>query len=65
MRTYQPDDLIDFIQTEETIYCTGCKKTESVMALESEIYFFDKGWRVTKDNCYCPECASKKIKNKI
>jgi hypothetical protein len=66
---YEPDDLEDFIE-EETICeitCSECRKQECTYgeAYYEKDTFFEKGWRATqRGNVYCPECASKKLKNK-
>lgn len=52
------------IQSVE-ITCTKCGKT--IYEMDADDYqaikeFIRKGWRVTKNHCYCPECAEKYIK---
>jgi len=57
--------LTDFIQTTSTIECSSCKAiagTENEYEPERE--FYDLGWRATKNNCYCPKCAKKKLSQK-
>lgn len=62
-KEYEPEDLIDFIELEASIECSKCKKGDMVMYSDTgEDYFFEAGWRATKDNVYCPECAKKKLK---
>lgn len=63
---YSSEQLIDFCQEEVTLYCTNCKESQTEHNVDSnwgsEI-FFEKGWRGTENNCYCPKCAKKKLKN--
>jgi hypothetical protein len=63
-KEYEAMDLYDFIETESSITCSSCRKTDSVMYADSgEEFFFEEGWRATRENVYCPKCAKKKLKN--
>lgn len=62
MKTYQPSDLVDFIHVEATIECSNCESF-AIAEEEDEEYFFNLGWRATRDNVYCPDCVTKKLKN--
>lgn len=65
-KKHTADELFDFIMEETTceITCTNCGKSEGNYgdAMYEQDRFFNKGWRATKDNCYCPTCAKKKLK---
>lgn len=61
-KKYHAYDLTDFIQVEVTIECSNCQKVDGYLGEGGEDYLFDKGWRATKNNVYCPECAKKKLK---
>ena len=69
MRKYTTDDLYNFIEEISTctITCSSCGKDEQTYnsdAYYDQDKFFEKGWRATVDNVYCPECAPKKLKPK-
>ena len=61
-KEYEADDLMDFICYEASIECSSCKKSEGAWGENAENDFFHNGWRATKRNVYCPECAKKKLK---
>ena len=62
----QQVDLIGNYTIESVeITCTKCGKTAYEM--EADNYqatkeFIRKGWKATKNHCYCPECADKYVK---
>lgn len=60
------DILQEQIVVECTVQCTKCRKTQVDMQTD-EFYFADElmegGWRATKNNVYCPECAKKHLKS--
>lgn len=51
----------DVVQTETTIECTKCLTGSAYCDIESAAieYFYEDGWRVTKDGVYCPTCVNK------
>lgn len=54
-----------FTETLTEIFCTKCKKSEYIDGDQYDTfdYFYEKGWRATERNCYCPTCRKKyKIK---
>lgn len=53
-------NLSDFTQTEFHISCTNCNAEQATDGDEDD--FYKKGWRATQQNCYCPKCAKKKLK---
>jgi Zn finger protein HypA/HybF involved in hydrogenase expression len=59
--------LSEAIVVSVEIQCTKCKRTE-VNFQTDEFYFADElmegGWRATKNNIYCPDCAKKYLKVK-
>lgn len=61
-KEYEAYDLEPFIEISADINCSNCKKSDSCWQNPGEDYFFNEGWRATRDNCYCPECAKKKLK---
>lgn len=65
MAKYNSDQLLEDIYTENTISCTKCKETDNTFncdEYDSAEHFFRIGWRRTENNCYCPKCASIKLK---
>ena len=61
---HEPMDLYDYIEIESSIQCSNCGKDDLAIGDNREEYFFDKGWRATKNgNVYCPKCALKKLKH--
>lgn len=64
---YSAENLWDELATEHTIMCSNCRVTDNIHNANDEgaaEYFFRQGWRKTKENCYCPKCASIKLKSK-
>lgn len=61
---YSPEQLWDVCETITNICCTKCSETTTTWGDESNASdeFFDKGWRATPNNTYCPECAKKILK---
>jgi rubredoxin len=58
-----------FIHTELTVECTTPKCKTIAGSWDIDDYYFieelvEKGWRATSQNCYCPSCAKKKLKQK-
>lgn len=65
MAKYKPEDLLDSCHEEVTISCSKCKNNDSTHQLD--IYeaideFFERGWRATSVNTYCPKCSKKHLK---
>jgi hypothetical protein len=64
---YTSAQLTDYCQIETSIECSNCRAIEACMMGDESMAsdeFFEKGWRATKgNNCYCPECAMKKLKS--
>lgn len=56
------------IQMCGQLYCTKCKKLDSIGGIsddyEAAEYFKRKGWYSTPNNIYCPTC-NKKRKSKL
>lgn len=67
MKKYKADDLLDFMNEEVSweIQCSSCGY--SIGGYEEAIYItdelFKEGWKATKQNVYCPKCATKKLKS--
>ena len=64
-KKYVATDLFDEIITTQEIKCSGCNVVKQEMNMDSmdacEV-FFNQGWKKTKENVYCPDCSSKKLK---
>lgn len=62
------NDLDGYIDTQHSVECQSRSCSESDATgycdeTEAEVYFWNKGWRVTAyGNLYCPKCAKKKLK---
>lgn len=56
-------ELSVYVNTLSTISCEWCNADSNIHADEYDAldYFYEKGWRVIKDKCICPNCK-KKIK---
>lgn len=59
--------LVEFTETETNIRCSKCHYIGA--EYQSDDYdaaerFYKKGWRVGRQNCYCPKCAKKHLKHK-
>lgn len=67
MKKYKAIDLLDFINEEINweINCTSCGKRDGGYgdAIWQTDILFNGGWKATKENVYCPECATKKLKS--
>ncbi len=65
-KKYKPDDLDGYVFTTTDISCSKCSESDTTGGDEYEAmkYFFNKGWRATPNNCYCPKCAKKYLKSK-
>lgn len=65
MKSTEYGKLVEFVETEATISCTA-KNCKSVVVGYGEYDVsrdaYDKGWRATHSNVYCPSCAKKKLK---
>lgn len=50
-----------YTQTITEIVCSKCNKNESIDGddYDAIAYFYEKGWRATEKNCYCPSCRKK------
>lgn len=62
---YKAEDLLDSIVTEQEITCSICKKSEREYNIDDYDFadtIFEDGWRATPNYVYCPDCASKKLK---
>lgn len=58
-------NLIDSVQIVAEIKCSRCNNTGTIGdrdEFDAALFFFDKGWRGTSQNCYCPKCAHKYLK---
>lgn len=56
-----PVDLFDHIEEVSTIRCDKCfgmDKTDNDASIASD-EFFEKGWRLVKNEVVCPDCNSK------
>ena len=65
---YKPSDLDGFMESTVSIECSvaGCKNSDGEWQTDEDgaaIEFFDRGWRATASNVYCPEHAKLKLKN--
>lgn len=61
----QVDLLANYTEESVEITCTKCGHTAYEMGVsdyEAQVIFIRKGWRATKNHCYCPQCAEKHIK---
>ena len=60
---YTPDQLEDNLLVEVSIECTKCRKGDMTCGeMYAADWFFEKGWRATPNHVYCPNCASKYLK---
>lgn len=61
---HNPIELWDNTLTITSIDCSKCNKRFTAMddSIEACEYFFEKGWRATKNLTYCPKCAKKFLK---
>ncbi len=53
--------LLDFCEESTTITCDSCRQSENLL-MDSMVAideFYTLGWRVKKEKCLCPSCASK------
>jgi hypothetical protein len=56
------NNLFDSTVEVASIECTKCDKVETGFTLACNLLYND-GWRATRNNVYCPDCAKKfKIK---
>ena len=61
-------ELMDYCETTVDICCSKCGINDTICGADdynAAEEFFKKGWRATHQNCYCPKCAMKYIKEKI
>jgi len=64
-KKYTAEQLIDCCMEETTIECDKCGKVNGYMgdADGGSGHFFFLGWRYTGFTIYCPDCATKHLKN--
>ncbi len=64
-KKYKSDDLLDSCLETCEISCSKCSATGTEHGVDvylgSEI-FFEKGWRATPINTFCPKCVKKHLK---
>ena len=58
------DKFDGFISSIIQISCTNCDGESETDGDEFDApeIFYEEGWRATSTNCYCPNCAKKKLK---
>ena len=57
--------LYDYIECVTSLGCSNCNTIEEIFGVDADTEpFYELGWRATEYNCYCPECAKKKLKIK-
>ena len=61
---YTPEQLFDSCETTTEITCTKCRANVYTCGDENLACddFFNKGWRATSNNTYCPACSKKHLK---
>jgi phage terminase large subunit GpA-like protein len=61
----QISSIFDFTESTTSIICGVCKAVSTYHNLDEFMSceaFWDDGWRIFRDKCYCPKCVKAKLK---
>jgi len=63
-KTIEKAELIDYVLTQYSIFCTKCTNTHFASEacldeFDANDEFYSLGWRIKNSDCLCPNCVGK------